>query len=355
MLRTKLKDWLLKFPQHIKLPHFSANELYEKGMLFLNSWWQLLVISIAALFLLYYPLGGLLVSNIDRNTTYDINEGHPEQSSTVEMESFIINREVNDKIWTPKLPFFYPSYFLDNMPNFQLGMFNGLSKFASSFAKRHAPRIKDNEEESDLTAAAELLRYPGTIWMFSSENKLLLSPSANNQYRKARRHLINYNKKLSNGELTFYKTPADLAYILNKTGINLNKSSEILENHIREESSSWWDNKADNVFYYQQGKAYTYYLLLKALGNDYKEIIVNAELYPEWTSLLKALEDAASVQPFVVRNGEINSLTAPNHLSYLNMYINKAYGKISRIVQKLKHAQVKQKEKINADRNSKNA
>ena len=99
--------------------------------------------------------------------------------------------------------------------------------------------------------------------MFSAENKLLLAPSANIQYRKARRQLTDYNAQLSAGRETFYRSPDDLAYLLNKTRINLRKSSTLLEDHIREESSSWWDNKADNVFYYQQGKAYAYYLLLK--------------------------------------------------------------------------------------------
>ena len=171
--------------------------------------------------------------------------------------------------------------------------------------------------------------------MFSAENKLLLAPSANNQYRKARRHLINYNKSLSAGREVFYKSPADLAYLLRKSKINLGKSSAALETRIREESSSWWDTKADNIFYYQQGKAYAYYLLFKALGNDYKNIIVSAGQYQNWISLIKALEDASSVQPAIVRNGELNSLTAPNHLSYLNMYIVKARNLLALIAEAL--------------------
>lgn len=344
MLKTKLKDWLLKITapfRRLTIPKiaFSADSAIDKLMAFLNSWWHTLIIALAAIVFLYYPLGGLLVSNIDRNIGYEINETHPEQSATVEMMAFIVNREVNEKIWTPNLPFFYPSYFLDNMPNFQLGMFDALSKFASSFAKRADKKINSADKPSHLTAAAELLRYPGTVWMFSAENKLLLAPSANIQYRKARRQLTDYNAQLSAGRETFYRSPDDLAYLLNKTRINLRKSSTLLEDHIREESSSWWDNKADDVFYYQQGKAYAYYLLFKALGYDYKEIIVRADQYRNWTSLLKALEDASSLQPAIVRNGELNSLTAPNHLGYLNMYINKARSLMAQIIKSLQQPQ----------------
>ena len=343
MLKTKLKDWLIKVIKKIKATitnkslSFSFDVLSNKILNFLASWWQILTICLALIIFLYYPLGGFLVSNIDRTTTYEIDENHPEQSRTVEMISFIINREVNEKIWTPNLPFFYPSYFLDNMPSFQLGMFDALSKFSSSFSKRIDKKIVSEDEQSDLQAAAELLRYPGTVWLFSAENKLLLAPSANNQYRRARRHLIRYNQNLSIGQETFYKTPADLAYLLNKSRINLSKSTNVLDAQIREESSSWIDTKADDIFYYHQGKAYAYYLLFKALGNDYKNIIVSANQYQNWISMLKALEDASSIQPIIIRNGELNSLTAPNHLSYLDMYINKAQTLISQIVQNLKH------------------
>ena len=256
MLKNKLKNWLLQQYgklRQIRLPKFSFDAMVDRGMNFLATWWNTLVLLLAALVFLYYPIGGLLISNIDRTTDYEIDEKHPEQSSSVEMISFLVNREVNEKIWTPNLPFFYPSYFLDNMPNFQLGIFDALNKFTSSFAKRIDKKITVEDEPSDLRAAAELLRYPGTVWMFSAENKLLLAPSANNQYRKARRHLINYNKSLSAGREVFYKSPADLAYLLRKSKINLGKSSAALETRIREESSSWWDTKADNIFYYQQG------------------------------------------------------------------------------------------------------
>ena len=341
MFKTKLKDWLAKTIERIKSAiankhlSFSFDVLINKILNFLTSWWHILTIGLALIIFLYYPLGGFLVSNIDRTTTYEIDETHPEQSSTVEMMSFLINREVNEKIWTPNLPFFYPSYFLDNMPNFQLGMFDTLSKFSSSFAKRIDKKIAPEGEQTDLQAAAELLRYPGTVWMFSAENKLLLAPSANNQYRKARRHLIQYNQNLSLGSETFYKTPSDLSYLLNKSRINLAKSIHALDTQIREESSSLLDNKADNIFYYQQGKAYAYYLLLQALGNDYKDIIVATDQYRNWISIIKALEEASLIQPLIIRNGELSSLTAPNHLSYLNMYISKAHYLMAQIAQTL--------------------
>ena len=338
MPKATIKALMLSLKNKLKkphLPHISYDTLIDKACAFMSTWWNTLVVGLVIIIFFYYPIGGLLISHIDRTTDYEINENHPEQSSAVEMVSFLVNREVNDKIWTPNLPFFYPSYFLDNMPEFQLGIINSLSKFTSSFTKRISPSITQNEAPSKLQEAATLLRYPGTIWMFSTDNKLLLAPSANNQYRKARRLLVQYNQELSKGNQTFYKSPLDLSYILQKSRINLRKSSRALEEHIREESSAWIDTKADNVFYYAQGTTYAYYLLFKALGNDYKEIIVQHEQYQNWTILLKALEDASMIQPLTIRNGDLNSLTAPNHLSYLNMYIIKACTILNKISQNI--------------------
>lgn len=328
MLNLPLKDLFLKIknrmrPTSFRCPAAVLRRLGRWLLSFITTWWHSLIAILAAVIFLYYPIGGLLVSNIDRSTNYEISDNHPEQSGAVEMMAFIINREVNEKIWTPNLPFFFPSYFLDNMPNFQLGMFDALSKFASSFNKRLDKKITA-EEESDLSKAAELLRYPGTVWMFSAENKLLPAPSANSQYRRARKRLIDFNQKLNSGTEIFYKSPTDLAYILGKTRINLRRSVFALETHIREESHDWFDTRADDVFYYQQGKIYAYYLLLKALGHDYQDIIVSAGQYQNWTKLLNALEEAAAIAPAIVRNGELNSLTAPNHLSYLELYTVKA-------------------------------
>jgi len=297
---------------------------------------DIIIISIVGLLLLYYPLGAFLSHKIDRNTDIEITNDIPNQSQTIEMISYIINREVNNQIWTPSLPFFFPASILDNMPNFQLGIINGVSKFTTSLEKRIDAKIQDKENNSKLYKAATLLRYPGTIWMFDPHNKIKPVPSASNQYRKARRLLIKYNQSLISGQNNFYKNPLDLEYILQKTKLNLAQSSNQLSATIRENSSSFVDFSADDIFYYNQGKIYAYYLLLKALGHDYKDIIVKYGQYQNWIATIKALEEAIKIQPLIIRNGMLNSISVPNHLSYLNAYILKAQNTINKITNKLK-------------------
>lgn len=287
----------------------------------ITSWWQWLILMIIGFLCLYYPIGGSLVNKIDMTIDYEIKTT-PEQSATLEMMAFLIKRETADHIWTPGLPFIFPSYFLDNMPNFQLGMMSSLRTVASSFARRLDKTVAPSHE-LPLKTAAELLNYPGTVWMFSPHSKLPV-PSASTQYKKARKQLTAYNQLLRDGNETFYKSRADLAYFLKRITRDLWLSSEKLEAAVREDSSSWFDNKSDDLFYYQQGKLYAYYLLLKALSYDYKDTIVAADLYQPWTQLLKALEDASALSPSIIRNGEPASLTAPNHLIGLDCHTLKA-------------------------------
>ena len=74
------------------------------------------------------------------------------------------------------------------------------------------------------------------------------------------------------------------------------------------------------MFYYTKGKLYAYYILLRAAGDDYKSIIINADMYAKWSEMLSCLERAAELSPLLVRNANMKSSLAPNHLAYMQMY-----------------------------------
>lgn len=307
---TKIRGWFVSgiIPLSTKLKNFCT------------SWWKIMLLIFSGFFILYYGLGGWSVNKIDTDTDYEINTP-ANQSATIEIMSFLINREVRENMWTPNLPFVFPSYFLDNMPNFQLGLFSALQNTSKAMARRLDKTVASSDDRP-LKTAAEYLSYPGTIWMFSPQNKLVPVPSAGSQYRKARKQLINYNQSLRDGSDVFYKSPQDLAYILQQIAKDLWRSSGVLEEHIQEHSSDWFDFQSDNLFYHQQGKLYGYYLLIKALCFDYKNIIVASDVYAPLTNMLKALENAAHLSPTIVYNGTIAS--SANSLLALNYYTVKA-------------------------------
>lgn len=295
----------------------------------ITSWSKLGILVFVLLFVLYYPLGAFMTNSIDTDTSYEAPLTQ-NRSATVSSAAYLIKREINDKIWTPNLPFFFPASILDNMPSFQTGLISGISTVITAMSQR-VP-VEDN---SQLTHAAELLNYPPTIWMFSPQNKLIPAPSSNSQYRRGRKRLLKYNDSLSRGETIFMKRPEDLKYILTKIQQNLLKSMNILESQIRENSDNIFDTRADDIFYYQQGKLYSYYMMLKALGSDYKDIIVAHDTYQPWTKLLKTLEDASHLSPLIIRNGNLDSSFAPNHLAVIGLYTDRAVLSLLQLTQNL--------------------
>ena len=224
-------------------------------------------------------------------------------------------------------------------------LYNGADLLVDSgvilrFVTENAQPPVQEIQENPLKEAAMLLQYPGTIWMFSPQNKLTPVPSANSQYRKGRRRLIEYNQFLSEGSRIFYKSPQDLAYFTKITASTLWKNNLNIENHIREYSQSILNNKADDLFYYTQGHAYAYYLIMRGLAQDYKEIIVKNEIYEDWIKAIKYLESASRLNPTIVRNGVLDSSFTPNHLASISYYTTRAAYVIKTISFKLKNLSV---------------
>ncbi len=335
MLKFDLRSlWLILREMFQKLKLSSFFESAGQGISgFFVSWWKLLVFGIAAVAFLYYPLGGWFVNKIDTTTDYEINTPN-DQSATVEMMSFLIHREVTENMWTPNLPFMFPSYFLDNMPSFQLGMLSSLKTMSAAMSAK-LDKMVATKDELPLKKAADFLKYPGTIWMFSPQNKLLPAPSAGSQYRKARKQLIAYNQALRDGSAVFYKSPQDLAFFIQRICNDLWRSNKSLEERIRENSSDFFDFSADEVFYFQKGKVYVYYLLLKTLAHDYKDIIVSYDVYQPLTNMLKSMESVVRLSPMIVRNGVPDSSFAPNSLLSAGYYTVKAASIGRTIVDKL--------------------
>ncbi len=330
MLKDKFRELLIFALRRLKL----LLRPWPRFRRLINTWPKLIGSLALAFVLLYYPLGALISENIDTDTDYElIKRGNA--SATVDTMSFLIRRELYAKSWTPALPFFFPAAILDNMPAFQLGLMEPISRTAGLLsAKMDKSTAEPNK--SPLHQAAELLQYPGTIWMFSADNKLVPAPSSNSQYRRARKQLDKYNTMLANGQALFDASPQNLAYILSGIKKDMAKSDRRLAAQIRENSTSFYDGKADDVFYYQQGQMYSYFLLLKALSRDFKAAIIENGIYQTWTSLLKSLEDASHLSPLIVRNAELDASFSPNHLAVLGYHNRKAMLAIQNMLNTLK-------------------
>ncbi len=293
MIKIKEKCFEIK-RKYIKVSNLNAAKVF--------------VILFALLFILYYGVfGAIFNSDIRKNVNVKLREFGG--LKTLGVASYIIDREVQDNLWTPSLPFFFPTYFLDNLPNFQLGVMKANSIIVDSLASFA-------KSDKKLFEASELLAYDGKIWMFE-KGGVLPVPSAASQYKKSR-VLIKKSSPLANG-LALDKF--SFLYLIN----TIDKSLSISLNKI--DKANIEDENIDDVFYYNQGKAYAYLLFLKAMSHDYKNVLIETNLYEPITSVIKSLENACKVSPTIVKNANRSSSSA-NHLYNLGYYLQKALLKL---------------------------
>lgn len=304
---------------------------FESFSEFFGKWWHRIIIILLLITVLYFPIGGAMVHNIDDDVSYKGEKVEKGQSYTVSMISSLIRRETELKTWTPNLPFFFPSSYLDNMPNYQLGMFSALSKFAIELSDQLGRLRGSSQVDPDLENAAGMLKYPGTRWIFDPSTSFMPTASANKMYKSARKSLINYNKRLASGDAVFEARADNLISALDKIAKDLGSSSAIIDKQIIVGQESVFDFKGDDVFYSSKGKIYAYYLILRELGKDYKQVIKDKEMENVWNRMLESFEKASNLSPKVVINGAPDSQILPSHLASMGFYLLRARTKLQEV------------------------
>ena len=316
---TNLKDTVEKVAHNVRdLPLWQ--ELKEK----LKSSWRSLLWIVPLGIILYYLLGAWVTNTIERNPDFEVPKVS-QNTASIKVMKDLIKRETEENMWTPSLPIIFPGYILDNMPAFQIGLFESLKNVARSMAK-----VCPDE---NLSEAADFLAYPPDLWLFSKGKNLLPAPSSVSVYHKAHKALHRYSQ-------TDGACLADAKSVLLRTLPNMRnllaQSIEDIEVIVREESHTWGNTDADKIFYKAQGRIYGVYAILKAFEADYGAFLAQNELYAAYTSLEKTLADALRLEPLVVRNGAPESMMAPNHLLNLGYYVGKAMSRITNFVLELK-------------------
>lgn len=291
----------------------------------LRRWGIPVLIAVAAVVLLYYPIGMAIVHRIDDDTSYQlpVNAVPPGGSRAVAMAAALISREVNENRWVANDPFFLPGSMLDNMPHFQLGIIAALGRFSFELTDQLGRTRGSSQTDSDLQEASGLLQYSGTKWVFDFSTSLMPTAAAEQQYRKALASLLNYNRRLSDGKAVFEKRTDNLMAVLDRISLDLGSASAALDQQVRQHSGLW-DGQADDLFYTVKGKAYAYYLLLRELRVDFDSLPREAEIGPAFAQMLESLAEAGALHPLVVINAKPDALILPSHLTGLGFYILRA-------------------------------
>jgi hypothetical protein len=278
--------------------------------------------AILFLLIIYYPVGMLVYDGIDDNIdlqplpAYAVSGG----SAAVAMAETLTTREADH--WIANKPFWHPSAMLDNKPNFQLGVMYAVSRFALELGD-YLGRVRGTSAiDPNLDRAVGYLRYDGTTWYWGQGNVIPMA-KAESQYRKGVQLLMAYNRDVGAGKSTFDRRADNLIAFLDRVAADLGSSSAELDARA-EIGGGYFDTKADDVFYNVKGKMYGYYMIMRALGDDFAPVIREKQAGEIWNNMLGSFRTGATMDPLIVVNGRQDSLLMPSHLSTLGFYLLRA-------------------------------
>lgn len=271
--------------------------------------------AIVVLAAIYFVGGMVWMHRIEADLQFGTNLEVPAGASrAVAVTSALVDREVNQNRWLPNDPPFLPSHFLDNAPNFQRGMIEALARFSVELNDEIGRVRGSSAADADLGNAAGRLQYPADIWIFEWSSAPV-QPSSESQYRRAVEDLRRYNQRLASGEAVFERRSDNLRATLDRIAADMGAVSASIADKVDRDTARWIDFTADDVFYRNKGRMYAYYMVLRELGRDYEALIRERTLAASWAQMLDSLDAAAGLQPWVVMNGQLDSLATPNHLA----------------------------------------
>lgn len=293
--------------------------------------WRPVAVVLAAVLLLYYPIGMAWVHVVDDDPAFapaDVPQG---ASQTVAAAAALIDREVNGHGWTPNDPFFKPAAALDNMPNYQQGIIGALSRFAVEMGDQIGRTRGSSAIDPDLDKAAGLLKYPGDVWIWNPSVSLAPTATSERQYLAAMRALNDYNRRLAAREAVFERRADNLQATIDRISKDLGSMSAVLDQRVAEGRHKLFDGGADDVFYQTKGRLYAYLLLLRGLGQDFSNVIVERELGSTWDQMLRSFASAVALDPWVVMNGAPDAQMVPSHLAAQGFFLLRARTQLTEI------------------------
>ncbi|MEW5724957.1 MAG: DUF2333 family protein [Thermodesulfobacteriota bacterium] len=223
--------------------------------------------------------------------------------------------------WLPNDKF-YPTIFLDNPQNFQLGQLEAV-RYTARVLRDKVSRLRTTDKiDPDVEESFVL---------FSNDPKKWILPSAESKFRGGVEALRKYERRLQAGEADFYPRADNLNELLDQYvsllgGVNtrLSNAPRRKQKVMSEETAGdqytrgekyvevqipW--TQIDDNFYYAQGVAYGLRQMMLAVQFDFRNII-EVKKAEELVDRIIAVLDQSQFEPLLVLNGDHGSLFA-NH------------------------------------------
>jgi hypothetical protein len=289
--------------------------------------WRLLLVAL----ILYYPIGALVVQSIDDDPQFQPRSVAPGESYTVATVADLVTREVDVNTWTPMMPFFTPAGILDNMPNFQRGIMAALGRFSTELMDQLGRTRGSSQTDRDLEQARGFLNEQPNVWIWQPSVSFWPSATSAQKYRAGRDKLIAYNKRLASGQAVFERRADNLQALIDRIANDHGSDSAAIDQHIIEQAGNLFDRQCDDIFYFNKGRLYANFLLLRALGQDFEGIIRERGLTNAWNGTVETFRVAAQLDPWIVWNGWPDAFLIPNHLAAQGFYLLRARTQLREI------------------------
>lgn len=262
----------------------------------------------------------------------------------VKGEAFIKTNEIlieqMKKNWLPN-DCFWPTVFLDNMPNFQIGQLE-VVRYNIRVLRDNLSRMRTTDKlDPSVEAAFTALSNDPYKWWF---------PSAESKWNEAAKNLAVFHKNLLTGASNFYPRADNLVELLNQYaslmgGVNtrlinaphdvnkvltvdggdkdMPKAPQMVDVNI-----SWF--QIDDNFYYAQGVAYALYESFKAIRIDFLDVLTDKNSLKLVDKIIENL-GRCYFEPVIVLNGAPGSIFA-NHSLNLSGVFNDARQKVNSLI-----------------------
>lgn len=230
--------------------------------------------------------------------------------------------------WLPNDKF-YPTVFLDNTPNFQLGLLESV-RYTTRVFRDKVTRLRTTDKiDQDMEKA---------FIFFSNDPFKWILPSAESKFKSGIESLKKYEARLIKGESSFYPRADNLNELLDQYisilgGVNTrlshaprSKDPVISEETAGDEFTKGEKyvptrvprRKIDDNFYFARGVAYGIRHMMIAIKYDFKNIfeIKNAE---ELLDRIIQILDQSQFEPLVVLNGSRGSIFANHSLQLMSL------------------------------------
>jgi hypothetical protein len=235
--------------------------------------------------------------------------------------------------WMPN-DLFWPTIFLDNMPNFQIGQLE-VVRYNVRVLRDNLSRMRTTDKLDPYAEAAfTALSNDPYKWWF---------PSAESKWKLSYENLQSFHDNLLKGNSNFYPRADNLVELLNQYlslmgGANtrlINAPGDIKKTLSIEKDKEGqrlvdidipWTQIDDN-FYYAQGIAYALYESFKAIRIDFKDVLIDKNSMELVDKIIEYLE-RCYFEPLIIFNGDPDSIFA-NHSLNLSGVFNDARQKMN--------------------------